>query len=327
MKKSILLISLMAVAMAVFAIDYPTYKPTTPIYGGGGSTGNGNSGTTETTYGGYSTTTSGGVTTYGEGAATGPARGPRRTPSTPGSYEGETKIEDGKQWVWTGTDWVVDEFYNPNDPNRSDQSPVGTPWIMLLFAAMAAGVVAVRRRKAMAVVALLLVCGQGWAYEFGSKNGKITLIFKNGEEFVIDLNGLSGGKVNEGGEYMQFKTDKGGISARYDYEKGQIIYSFTQDVEFEAENEIFHWRRNTQDGWTHSSDNEWYRFQLPNGAGAQEFAGNIPIPDKTGYTILLVTQTSADSGCTFTWSGGTPGPAPVDDHKIDGCDGCFLVEE
>lgn len=329
MKKSILMISLMTVAMAVFAIDYPTYKPTTPTYGGGGSTSNG--GDDNTTYGGYSTTTSGGVTTYGEGAATGPARGPRRTnwgtsePQNP--QEGDTKIEDGKQWVYLNGDWVLDGNYHAPDVNQSDQSPVGTPWVMLLFAAMAAGVVAVRRRKAMAVVALLLVCGQGWAYKFGTNNGKTTLIFENGEKFVIDLNGLSGGKVNEGGEYMQFKTDKGGISASYDYEKGQIIYSFTQDVEFEAENEIFHWRRNTQDRWTHSSDNEWYRFILPNSAGAQAFTGNIPIPDKTGYTILLVTQTSADSGCTFTWSGGTPGPAPVDDHKIDGCDGCFLVEE
>lgn len=321
MKKSILAISLMTVAMAVFAIDYPTYKPTTPTYGGGGSTSNG--GDDNITYGGYSTTTSGGVTTYGEGAATGPARGPRSTPE-----EGDHKFENGQWWVYLNGDWVVDGNYHPTDPgNKSDQSPIGTPWIMLLFAAMAAGVVAVRRHRALTVVALLLVCGQGWAYQFGSKNSKTTLIFKNGEEFVIDLNGLSGGKVNAGADYMQFKTEKGGISARYDYEKGQIIYSFTQDVEFEAENEIFHWRRNTQDGWTHSSDNEWYRFKLPNNAGAQVLAGNIPIPDKTGYTILLVTQTSADSGCTFTWSGGTPGPAPVGDHKIDGCDGCFLVEE
>lgn len=38
-------------------------------------------------------------------------------------------------------------FIKPGDPNTSPESPVGEPWILLLFAAAAAIVVAWRRRK------------------------------------------------------------------------------------------------------------------------------------------------------------------------------------
>ena len=38
-------------------------------------------------------------------------------------------------------------FIKPGDPNTSNQSPIGEPWILLLFAAAAAIVVAWRRRK------------------------------------------------------------------------------------------------------------------------------------------------------------------------------------
>lgn len=43
-------------------------------------------------------------------------------------------------------------FLNPADPdeeNRADGSPIGEPWILLLFAAVAAAVVAWRQRRAV----------------------------------------------------------------------------------------------------------------------------------------------------------------------------------
>lgn len=319
MKKSILVISLMTVAMAVFAIDYPTYKPTTPIYGGGGSTGNGNSGTTETTYGGYSTTTSGGVTTYGEGAAVGPRRTNWGTNDPQNPQEGDTKIEDGKQWVYLNGDWVLDGNYHAPDVDQSDQSPVGTPWIMLLFAAMAAGVVAVRRRKAMAVVALLLVCGQGWAYEFvdGGQSGNDAVRWSNGETFTIVFvdNTKSAQFQNAGG--ANGNIDVNSVASK--------VVTFSSETTWQRTNEnfdVFHWQTSSYN-WTHGSQ-EWYKFSTK---GKKTATNEFPIPDRTGYTTLTITLDGSGNS-VFTWSGGSdPAPTPSGDHKIDGCDGCFLVEE
>lgn len=46
-------------------------------------------------------------------------------------------------------DVSLDGWGNPDieDPNQSEQFPVGEPWILLAFAAMAAGVVYIRQRK------------------------------------------------------------------------------------------------------------------------------------------------------------------------------------
>jgi hypothetical protein len=38
-------------------------------------------------------------------------------------------------------------FIKPGDPNSSDESPIGEPWVMLIFAAAAAVVVAIRGKK------------------------------------------------------------------------------------------------------------------------------------------------------------------------------------
>lgn len=40
-------------------------------------------------------------------------------------------------------------FIKPGDPNTSEESPVGEPWILLLFTAVAAAVVAWRQRRAV----------------------------------------------------------------------------------------------------------------------------------------------------------------------------------
>lgn len=40
-------------------------------------------------------------------------------------------------------------FIKPGDPNTSEESPVGEPWILLLFAAVAAAIVALRQRRAV----------------------------------------------------------------------------------------------------------------------------------------------------------------------------------
>ena len=39
-------------------------------------------------------------------------------------------------------------FENPSDPERDPESPIGEPWILLAFAAAAAGVVYIKRRSA-----------------------------------------------------------------------------------------------------------------------------------------------------------------------------------
>ena len=38
-------------------------------------------------------------------------------------------------------------FDNPADPNQSNQSPIGEPWIMLAFATIGAGVIFIKQRK------------------------------------------------------------------------------------------------------------------------------------------------------------------------------------
>ena len=40
-------------------------------------------------------------------------------------------------------------FENPSDPERDPESPIGEPWILLAFAAAAAGVVYIKRRSAV----------------------------------------------------------------------------------------------------------------------------------------------------------------------------------
>jgi hypothetical protein len=37
-------------------------------------------------------------------------------------------------------------FITPSDPNTSTESPVGEPWIMLIFAAAAAAIITLRKR-------------------------------------------------------------------------------------------------------------------------------------------------------------------------------------
>lgn len=37
-------------------------------------------------------------------------------------------------------------FITPGNPNASDESPVGEPWVMLLMAAMSAGAVAYKKK-------------------------------------------------------------------------------------------------------------------------------------------------------------------------------------
>lgn len=36
-----------------------------------------------------------------------------------------------------------------DDPNRDPYSPVGEPWVMLVFAALAAGFIAYRRKRSL----------------------------------------------------------------------------------------------------------------------------------------------------------------------------------
>lgn len=144
---------LIIMILPVTAVNYPTYKPTRTAYSTTPSVpSDDNSG--NTTYGGYSTTTSGGVTTYGEGSAIG-ARGPRRMPI--GGYtenpdgspvengsENETYIDSkGNTWVY----YSDGGWEKVSSEDAGNPMPIGSPLLMLLFAAMAAAVVAWRRKN------------------------------------------------------------------------------------------------------------------------------------------------------------------------------------
>lgn len=328
MRKSILIISLMTVVMAAFAINYPTYKPSSRDRQMQGQA------TMHSAQGqpisGYSTVATGGTTTTGEGSAIG---GPRRT-TIPGSdwgggydeygfpngaSEGDVFTDESGTYIYSSTQgWVESSTYvKPGDIGQSDQAPIGSPIVMLLFAAMAAAVIAVRRHRALAVVALLFVCGQGWAYEFGTSGGNVSVTWAQGESFTLVL--------PDGTQAYQFqKTDGMPGYQTLDAQASRSVVITASQISmwtFNDENEIFQWQDKSGQ-WQHGSK-AWVRFST---TGKQSATNEFPIPDKTGYTTLTITLDGSGNS-VFTWSGGSdPAPTPGD-HKIDGCDGCFLVEE
>lgn len=144
MKKYIMIVMVL-VSCGLYAIDYPTYKPVNSRYSSPVS-----SPVEQPVYGAYSTVATGGTTTFGEGSAiSGYSNGPRRAPSMPGAYIGETKEEGDVTYVWNGSAWEREDDDTEEDPGNP--FPVGDPILpMLLFALMAGGAIALRRRQAQA---------------------------------------------------------------------------------------------------------------------------------------------------------------------------------
>lgn len=160
MKKILSILILICMGLSAYAINYPTYKPdprdrqmqpnqpamqrqSAPVVGG------------------YSTVATGGTTTTGEGSAVGgPARGPRRatiTQPTP-----PENPEDGMEWYDGHNTWEYNSntgrwedalgtgaFWHPKDDDENRQ-PVGSPLVMLLFAAAACAAIRFRHRNAQA---------------------------------------------------------------------------------------------------------------------------------------------------------------------------------
>ena len=66
-------------------------------------------------------------------------------------YEPFTDALPSSAGSTTDEQFVITErkngFIKPGEPNTSNQSPIGEPWIMLLFAAAAAATVTWRKRK------------------------------------------------------------------------------------------------------------------------------------------------------------------------------------
>lgn len=69
-------------------------------------------------------------------------KGSNGTPGVPGGDD------NNNQW---NENEFPDGFYHPDDPNRSNDYPVGESWIMLLFAAIAAAMIYVRQRRSTSV--------------------------------------------------------------------------------------------------------------------------------------------------------------------------------
>ena len=70
------------------------------------------------------------------------AEGSKGTPGVPGGDD------NNNQW---NENEFPDGFYHTDDPNRSNDYPVGESWIMLLFAAIAAAMIYVRQRRSTSV--------------------------------------------------------------------------------------------------------------------------------------------------------------------------------
>lgn len=161
MKKILSILILICMGLSAYAINYPTYKPdprdrqmqpnqpamqrqSAPVVGG------------------YSTVATGGTTTTGEGSAVAArANGPRRvhaggtTPPDP-SEDYEWVDDDYNYWVynenaqqWEAGQLGTGEFWHPKDDDENRQ-PVGSPLVMLLFAAAACAAIRFRHRNAQA---------------------------------------------------------------------------------------------------------------------------------------------------------------------------------
>lgn len=159
---SIILLSLMT--MSVMAVQYPK-KP---------YTGSGAAYHAPVTYQQQSGQQHGSLTpigastpsTYpaiGAGAPTPTIAGPRRTNWSGGDFNGGAGspedlnegtpeegdwwlADDGKWYQWDGSEWLERADNNPGNP--APDMPIGSTWVMLLFAALFAGYVALRRRQA-----------------------------------------------------------------------------------------------------------------------------------------------------------------------------------
>lgn len=157
---SIILLSLMTVS--VMAVQYPK-KP----YTGGGTMSH-----APVTYQQQAGQKHGSLTpigastpstypTIGAGAPTPIAAGPRRTSwyggefndgkGTPDDLNGTPEegdwwlADDGKWYQWIGGEWLSETDDNPGNP--APDTPLGSTWVMLLFAALFASSVALRRRS------------------------------------------------------------------------------------------------------------------------------------------------------------------------------------
>lgn len=153
MKKQVMImIGLLMAATAAMAINYPTYKPTRqPSM----QQTNRSQNVQGSQYGAYSTVATGGTTTTGEGSAIG---GPRKVTVVNGnnvweSDETPSNQQAGDQWgnlVWDpGNGCWVDQYGVAYD-KPYDPAPIGSPYVLLLFAAAACGVVYYRQKRSKA---------------------------------------------------------------------------------------------------------------------------------------------------------------------------------
>lgn len=157
MKKILSILILICMGLSAYAINYPTYKPdprdrqmqpnqpamqrqSAPVVGG------------------YSTVATGGTTTTGEGSAVAArANGPRRTiyQQTPPDNTEEEWYDGTNMWHYNPITerWEdalgTGEFWHPKDDDENRQ-PVGSPLVMLLFAAAACAAIRFRHRNAQA---------------------------------------------------------------------------------------------------------------------------------------------------------------------------------
>lgn len=161
---SIILLSLMT--MSVMAVQYPK-KP----YTGSGAayhapvTYQQQAGQQHGSLTPIGASTPSAYSTIGAGAPTPIAAGPRRTNWSGGDFNGgqgtpenlnEGTLEEGDWWLaddgkwyqWIGGEWLESTNYNPGNP--APDMPIGSTWVMLLFAAAACGVIYLRRRNAQA---------------------------------------------------------------------------------------------------------------------------------------------------------------------------------
>lgn len=144
MKKYIMILMVL-VSCGLYAIDYPTYKPVNSRYSSPVS-----SPIEQPVYGAYSTVATGGTTTTGEGSLinSGPRRVAYSGPEPQSPKDGDTWTDqNGVTWEYDGEDgWSKVSSSDAGNPD-----PIGDPMLpMLLFALMAGGAIALRRRQAQA---------------------------------------------------------------------------------------------------------------------------------------------------------------------------------
>lgn len=158
-------------SLGVNAVNYPTYKPTyrqsayrqtvsSPAQTQVGMAGGSIQRTATPAYTGYQSNISAPGSGMPAPAAPRFAGGPRRTPTGPGNEEGDMKQDSDGWWYWDGEEWIfADNTHSPGDgwywdgfewKQSQDQAdpntPIGSVWVLMLFALGYGAVVARRKR-------------------------------------------------------------------------------------------------------------------------------------------------------------------------------------